>query len=644
MRFELGFRQVRCSACGGARIVGVACPHCGAPSDPREADPARQRRTRRAQIALAALSERYVEAKESWSSASEALPEITSWLEGFLDAIAHVSDFGDDGTAAVVRYAKDLVALGERMPTARKRPWLAFWRCVDEILVAFHDVARTYLLAVSATIPLDAQRHAKDGQSAIDRAEALATDLAKRLKRAERIGDEDTPTETLVRLIIETRLASASQDILDIEAVGADIYRRVTGNASCDRGVGLLCALTDVLVDVVLDRDRYWSLVGVLFAQLTRNTDGLRAVVSSPSWRADIEDAAQHTLDASVAHHAVAAASSRDRDHIRAALTLLQDVLEGPAKRHLATLVSVVQRADYEALRKWDAGAIVQRAAELDLDDVTAGLDEGLRNARAHEDYRIEGDRLVITHRGSPVRELSFDEFADAVLLAIESALAVQLTVACAAATVGIDPVIFDALQVEELPSEKRIELLASLIGLDDPQVEQSGATVTIRCTAEAHEVELKDAVMLSSHVDTGARSLVLKVRHDGSEAVLAGPLEPLHRFRTASDEFDKQAAFIESSLAWTLDDRPLLDVRHRNKWVAMELAGVLSTHPRVRARVLRGLQSFAQRLGDVELEARLRNASAVIRSKEMDLPISKTEQDALDWFAYWERQRVATQ
>jgi hypothetical protein len=387
-------------------------------------------------------------------------------------------------------------------------------------------------------------------------------------------------------------------------------------------------------------------LVGMLFVELTRNPLGLTAVVSSPSWRSDITDAAQHAFDASVAHHAVAAVASRDRDHVRAALTLLQDVLEGPAKRHLATLVSVVQRADYEVVRNYDAGAIVQRAAQLSLDDVTAGLDGGLRNARAHEDYRVEGDRVVITHRGTPVRELSFDEFADAVLLAIESALAVQLAVVCAAATVGIDPVVFDALQVDELPPEKRIEIMASLIGLDDPQVERSGATVTIRCESETHEVSLKDAVMLSSHVDSDAESLVLRVRRGGGEAVLTGPLEPLHRFRTTSDEdeFDKQAAFIESSLSWTLDDRPLLTVQHRNKWVAMELARVLSAHPTARARVLRGLQSFARRLGDADLEARVRKVSAVIRSKEMDLPISESEQEALDWFAYWERERVPIQ
>jgi hypothetical protein len=258
------------------------------------------------------------------------------------------------------------------------------------------------------------------------------------MERANRLQEPDNPIDALVRLFVESRLSSRGTDVFDIEAAGKAIHERVTGIGECEIGLGVTCALADTLVDVVLDRERFWSLVGAIYGRLTRDPTHLAAVLASQSWRSDIEDATQRFFDSTIAHHAAASVATRDRDHVRAAFTLLQDIVEGPAKRYLATILAVARRSDYERLRKTDAGALVDQAAQLDIEGLTGGLDERLRHARAHEDFRIEADRVIICSRGAPIRELSVEEFADLVLKTVESTLALQVSVLCAAGSVGL--------------------------------------------------------------------------------------------------------------------------------------------------------------------------------------------------------------
>src|SRR5215207_10391373 len=87
----LTFRQIEC-ACGAARIVGVACPDCGAAPDPREVDPAMQARRAAAQEAERALST--TTPRNADGDAPDRAPTgrlfdaLAGWLERFLAAWA----------------------------------------------------------------------------------------------------------------------------------------------------------------------------------------------------------------------------------------------------------------------------------------------------------------------------------------------------------------------------------------------------------------------------------------------------------------------------------------------------------------------------------------------------------------------------
>jgi hypothetical protein len=645
MKTSLGYLQVACSQCGAARVVSVACPECGALPDAREADPERQRRTRRGQLALEALDANGIDKPTTplWTAPGGTVwDELASWLEHFLAAIADVGTPGTDDSAAVVQMTRRLAAMrASSGAVLRLRPWLAVWQTVDEILERFGQVARSYLGAISSDIPLAAQKAARTGQRAIDEAEVIATDFTTRLRRANRLSEGNDPVDTLTLLVVEARTAANAQDVFDVEAAGQAIYTRVTGSVDGPPGLGVTLALADVLVDVALDRDRFWGLVGDVFRRLVSNPQALLAVIASPSWQADIEDATQRLFDSAVAQHAVAAAVTRDRDHVRAALTLSQDVLEGAAKRYFATLISVLQRDDYEQLRCRDSAALVHQAAQLGIGDVTGGLDERLRQARAHEDFRIECDRVVITDHGRTVRELEFEELVDAVLKGLESTIALQVAVTCAAAHAGFDLTTLDPAKTLAISATEKVAIIAALAGWTEVEVEQEDKTIIVRGDTETRDNPLRDAAMIVPYIDPGTDWLELVSGSEHDTTVLKGPLDPLRRFQAENKEPDKMATYVEAAVQWTLDGEPVLGVRAVDKWAAMALADALSAAPAERARQIKFLQDLARRIGIAPLETRLGLMLAVVRNNDLGLPLSDAEREALSWFSAREQERL---
>jgi hypothetical protein len=146
---------------------------------------------------------------------------------------------------------------------------------------------------------------------------------------------------------------------------------------------------------------------------------------------------------------------------------------------------------------------------------------------------------------------------------------------------------------------------------------------------------------MIVPHLDADAEVFVLIARCDDSETVLTGPVEPMRRFQTACDEFEREEALLESSLSWTIDGVPVFGMSYAEKWIAMKVAETLSAEPTSQARRLKSLRRLAERVGNVGLVARLNQISAVIRSHSLGLPLSGSEQAALDWFALRERERL---
>lgn len=644
MEVALNFRQVECVGCGAARVVGVTCPHCGAVPESWEADPELQRRQREARTALALLdSPGSVETAEL--TPSELFNSLSTWMDRFMTAVEATGDRrvpAADETSLNTAVQEFAAIKSAAQVAVRRRPWITTWVIADQVLASAESVARSYLACLSADTPLAVQRAAVEGQLALDRAAEQATDLAGRLERAGRVADSGSLTEALINLASEASEIVGSGDVSALDEAGHERFQRVTGSQDCAAGMGATLFLSDLLVDATLDRERFWNSVKETFTVLIAARERLRALLGAQTWLDDFSDATERLFDSMVAQQAVAAAATRDRDHVRAAMTLAQDLLEGPAQRYLSTILTAHRGRRYEKVRKQDAGALVNQVRDAGLASLLVGLDRGLRHARAHESFQLKDGVVVLDRKGGPPESLALDELVDGVLAGMESVFAMQVGMVIAAASLGHDVAKLDALAVLEVDPSERVKVALALAGWTGISVD----LVADRLTASGEPAQaltgrtLQDVAMAVAYADEQFETMTLRSQRDGGE--LAGPLEPLRRSQLVTGELERAAALMDAGRRWMLNGAAVLGPDYVRKWVAMQAAALLNAAPAERGRGLRVLRTLARDLHDEELEQSVIGLQALLRSRELGLPPGPEEQAALDWLAAWEKRRLS--
>jgi hypothetical protein len=564
---------------------------------------------------------------------------LDDWLGGFMEAVETAGTVTPCNPAEcdLVKSAKEFSEIRSRASSARRlRPWIAAWRSLDEILLTSEKIVHSYHTALSASVPIEAQRAAEEGQVALDEVASQASLLRARLERAGRL-NASTPTETLRSLSTEAARTTGG-DLFTLDRSGQDLYTDVTGGSDCPTGIGATLALTDLVIDVVMDRERFWQVVRTTFGVLTSSAR-FDQVVGLSTWRQDFLDATQRLFDSFIAQQAVTAVATRDRDHVRAALTLAQDLVEGITKRYLATVLAVRGGQGYERNRHQDAGALLNRAEQADLSWMLEGLQHGLRNARAHESYEINVASVAIMRKGNLVDTLSFEELADAVLAALESTFAIQtaITLACASSGNHAEPL--DPLAALDIDATVKVEFVLAIAGWNDVSVEIGDDFLRVEGSSPSlGPRNLIQAPMVLPYLSERCHRIEFHSHLDRS--VLAGPLEPLRRFHSAASELEKGAALMELARRWVLDGRAVAECEHARKWSAVEALKLLTREPTERGRGLRTLRELANRLGDRELDENLARLYAYVRNRELGLLMRPADVEAHNWFVAWaERQ-----
>lgn len=634
---NLSYRQVECVRCDALRIAGVACPECGGRPDPREVDAGLQRRQR--EVAAALLVVDSVSPEETpppWmGSPSKLYGSLETWLEGFMEAVETAGTVTPCNPAEcdLVKSSKEFLEIRSLASSARRlRPWIAAWSGLDEILLTSEKIVLSYLTALSASVPIEAQRAAEEGQVALDAVAAQASLLSARLERAGRL-EASTPTETLRSLSTEAARTTGG-DLFALDRSGQHLYTDVTGGTDCPTGIGATLALTDLVIDVMMNRDRFWEVVRSTFGVLTSNAR-FDQVVGMSTWREDFLDATQRLFDSFIAQHAVTAVATRDRDHVRAALTLAQDLIEGTTKRYVATVLAAVGGQGYERNRYQDAGALLNRAEQAGLSWMLEGLQHGLRNARAHESYEINVSSVAIIRKGNVSETLSFEELADAVLAALESTFAIQTAITLVCASSGNPAESLDPLAALDIDATVKVEFVLAMTGWSDVSVEIGDDFLRVGGSFPAlGPRSLIQAPMILPYLSE--RCHRVEFHSHPNCRVLTGPLEPLRRFQSATSEFEKGAALMEVARRWVLDGSAVVECGHVRKWSAVEALRLLTREPTERGRGLRTLRELASRLGDGELDENLARLYAYVRNRELGLSARPAEVEAHNWFVAW--------
>jgi hypothetical protein len=642
-RIKLSWKQIECRRCHEVRVVGIPCPTCSARPDPREVDPNLQRRQRLARDALAILDrppEPHTTSRpvlDQWSP-EQGLGPLADWLEQFLPALNAAID---DASAAprLFELVATLVDLRHEVGASQwLRPHLPLWHTADTLIGRLTDVAHHYLLACAAPTPLQAQAAEKAGQQALDAGADDSSDLAERLDRWERITTSDRVGDIIAALAVETYRLAGTSDLLVLEDAGSQDFEQLLGSA-CPSGMGFLLLFMSLQAEVILDQQRFRQLARDAHALLTQQPGRLQQLVQDDVLVEDMEDAVRRGYDAAITAQAVLAAAGNDRQAIRALLALAHELLEGPGKRQVAALLAVAGRRSYQHLRRDDAGALLQQASQQpSLAPLLGGLDIALRDAKAHEDYLIEGDELILTDRGirrSNTPPISGLVLVDRVLTALETIQALFFALAAAAAKV--DVMLVDALDYSHFDMADE-DVLAMLLGLQswtDVTVEIDEGTLRAVASGEFPAPSLRPVAILVPHLPEPITQLQLTLHTSSGLRLLAGPTEPWRRYN-GSTGWEKQLDFVECCRRWHLDGRPAFDQDQVRLWAARQaLEHAAAGYPAC-VKPLRQLHRLAQRLQDDDLASDLRELTTYARNASMGLAPEDEGSDVVSRLQRW--------
>jgi hypothetical protein len=648
-RIRLSWKQIECRRCHEVRVVGIPCPTCNARPDPREVDPYLQRRQRLAREALTILDRppgTHTTSRpvlDQWSP-EQGFGPLAEWLEQFLPALNAAIDDASSAPRLFELVATLIDFHDEVRASQWLRPHLPLWRTADTLIGCLTDVARHYLLACAAPTPLQAQAAAEAGQQALDAGADDSSDLAERLDRWERITASDRVGDIIAALAVETYRLAGTSDLLVLEEAGAQDFEQLLGSA-CPSGMGFLLLFMSLQAEVILDQQRFRQLARDAHALLTQRPGRLQQLVQDDVLVEDMHDAVRRGYDAAITAQAVLAAAGNDRQAIRALLALAHELLEGPGKRQVAALLAVAGRRTYQHLRRDAAGALLQQASQQPrLAPLLDGLDIVLRDAKAHEDYLIEGDELILTDRGSrrpntpPIPGLVL---VDRVLTAVETIQALFFALSAAAAK--LDVMLVDALDYShfDMADEDAFAMLLGLQSWTDVTVEIDEGTLRAVANGELPAQSLRPTATLVPHLPDRIARLELTVHTSSGLRLLAGPTEPWRRYN-ASTGWEKQLHFVECCRRWNLDGRPGFDQDQVRLWAARQALELAASGYPACIKPLRQLHRLAQRLQDDDLASDLRGLTAYARNASMGLAPEDVGSDVVSRLQRWALADVA--
>jgi hypothetical protein len=290
-------------------------------------------------------------------------------------------------------------------------------------------------------------------------------------------------------------------------------------------------------------------------------------------------------------------------------------------------------------LRRDDAGALLQQASQQpSLAPLLDGLDIALRDAKAHEDYVIEDDELILTDRGSRrpnTESIPGLVLVDRVLTAVETIQALFFALAAAAAKV--DVMLVDTLDYShfDMADEDVFAMLLGLQSWTDVTVEIDESTLHAVASGELPAQSLRPAAILVPHLPEPITRLELTLHTSSGRRLLAGPTEPWRRYNASIDS-EKQLNFVECCRRWCLDGRPVFDQDQVRLWVARQaLEHAAAGYPAC-IKPLRQLHGLAQRLQDDDLAGGLRELTAYARNASMGLASEDAGSDVLSPIQHW--------
>lgn len=636
MQLTISFALVRC-ACSAERQAGQRCPECG--REPEETDENLERR----RAIVRATTEREPPADVDPLIVEDAFSVVDGWLDRFFAAFETAGVGPVQEVAPALRVSLDeLDALHARVAGAeRLRPNHAAWTAIDGVLAAYDGVRDTYLDAFTAATVQDAEQAAARGQAALDAA-AAALERFNAVAEAWRRVDEADLTDEYGDLLAGAEAIAAlsgTADMVELDRKGAELFIRITDdNVSCPTGFGLRLQLLDLAVEASMDPERFWQAARDAYQLLAPHDVALGGLFEDADWRTDLAALSVETRDAGFEAAAVGAAAGVNRRRlVQSALRLAARQIERAAQPLLATLLAVHGRQSYARERGRDINTLLTRARQAGLEDLLLGLDPKLRDADAHGEFELDATGVRLTGTRGKLDYLTDEELVDVTLAGTESILALYSGVVASLVAAGVDAETLEQAVAPEIGDTDKIKLILLLNGWHDVDVRIDDGRVLARGERDAANAWGTIAAVASVVPETCDKVSLVATDETGTHTA-RGPLAPFRRWSGSNDEHEKEIAFTLVSMAWTIDDEPIMTRAHSEKVYAYRAVEALDPSVPVTTaiRTLRSLLDVTRAIGSDDLAEAIMAALRLRREVATGVSVSRHVHPVVHAFNRW--------
>ena len=644
--FALGFSRIVCGRCSAKRIRGVICPDCGEIPLAWEIDNSRTKRNAPTLEALNFLrsdlndDDRYSVSFEPPLYLDQAgfFSEMLIWVPKFLNGLGEiVQEFNAQSVMVAIAGIRQLQVRLDRTP--RVRPFITFLDGARDVLIEATSLMDDFLLALTATTPLKAQRLATTAQNHLDKCTKLAGiigDAAEVLVICSSTDDPLRMFQDVLRLVGARRGATG---VVETANSYMSEVSKCLGVEVDDVEVALLYALSVAIADVSLDRTRFDHCLAVAFDVFSSNEAVLRDLSVDQAFLGDARKAQLSIVDSWSTASDVIENARVERLIQKSFMELVRQLVERPGQLIAAALLicSGHKSSPYSKLRNKDATELLKNGQLVPhFCDLTGGLDGAIRTASAHLEFDCLDGRVKLTTRSADARVIENDQLVDLAYLGLESVFACLLALKCAMShhgilcSIGPDSSDFGVDMVDWI----RLGLATST-GSNAEVVSESPDLIKFRLDVATKEQTWNALGLISDHVVGQSLELEIVAGPEG-EHLLRGPVDALANWNTSTDGVEKDMAFLILANRWTWDGEPVATREATRRAIAIHAGGQAST-PFVDAlREVRELRKAARAMGDAELDGVLRGFVTVRRLNETGVPRMPRDLECLDQLNRW--------
>ena len=427
-RFRLPFALITCGRCGVRRIRSVPCADCGAQPAEWEIDHQVTKRRAAATSAIGLLNrESEFSGQLTGFELAQFSERLLHWMPEFFSAAKATSE-GAEG--AEVQLSTSVKALAEERALLsfipRRNPWGAHLDGAQACVGHMIEMVRSYLCALGAAAPLEAQRHADDAQRHLNDADSSLDGWLRATELLESLLNSGELKDRLIVLLKQAMADLGVSNLLEIDSAAEGVLQLVTGDAPGPRcGVGLHFALQDAAASVYGNRDRFRTVVKESYALLSQDRGALSALAASTHFLSDLDAALLELFDAFTLIEQMSSSSAVPRQVGRSLSDAAASLVEGSGQLISASLLLTSGRKTrpYDKLRDDNATELIRAARNhADLESLLFGFNTDLRTAQAHRMLRYDDLGVTATIKSGQHRftwEVLFDELVSATMSAM---------------------------------------------------------------------------------------------------------------------------------------------------------------------------------------------------------------------------------